>query len=130
MEKLKITENGLIKKISFTEKFATGIFLVTDNKLVKQNCKILTIDLGENTNPLELRQKVTKIEKTGILTIRIMDQYFQYIFKDYAAKSDVDRLIQDVAPQSREALKAAYELAGLNNLDQTGNISDFTYNMN
>lgn len=130
MEKLKITDNGLIKKISFTDKFATGIFLVTDNKLVKQNCKILNIDLGENTNPLELTQKVTKIEKTGILTTRIMDQYFQYIFKDYAAKSDVDRLIQNIAPQSREALKAAYELAGLNKLDQTGNISDFTYNMN
>jgi hypothetical protein len=77
-----------------------------------------------------LTQKVTKIEKTGILTTRIMDQYFQYIFKDYAAKSDFDRLIQDVAPQSREALKTSYELAGLNILDETGNISDFTYNMN
>ena len=118
MEKLKVIDNGVVKKIEYTEKYATGIFLVLDNKKVKNNCKILNIDLGENISENEIKQRVTKLEKTGLLTIRIDNQHFQYIFKDYADKFDVDHLVLELPQASREALTTAYNLTKINNLDQ------------
>jgi len=116
MEKLKVTDGGVIKKIEYTEKYANGIYLVMDNKPVKRNCEILNIDLGENINELELKQKVTKLEKTGILTTRLMGRHFQYIFKDYADKTYVEDLIHKSAPESKEAMRTAYNLTKMDTL--------------
>ena len=48
MNKLNIPFNGVNQKIEYTTKFATGIFIVTDNKLVKNNCKVLRISVIRN----------------------------------------------------------------------------------
>lgn len=118
MVKLKVIDNQVVKKIDFNEKYSEGIFLVTENKDVKKNCKMLNIDLGDSTDPNELKQRVTKLVKTGILTTRILNVHFQYIIKDYASITDFDKLIQDVHPSSRDALTKAYNLAKINDFEQ------------
>lgn len=117
MEELKISENGVEIKIEYTEKYADGIFISMDNEHVKQNCKILNIELGDNTNPNEMKQKVTKIGNTGILTIRILNEHFQYIVHDYAEKEDVVNLIRETLPESKEPLATAYNLSKINTLE-------------
>ena len=117
MGKQKVIDSGVVKKIEYTDKYVDGIFLVTENKQVKRNCKILNIDLGDNVDPNELKQRVTKLEKTGLLTTRVLNQHFQYIIKDYADKDAVNRLINDCPPQSREALTTAYNLTKMDNLE-------------
>jgi hypothetical protein len=108
MEKLRIIDNGIEKFIDYTEKVAKGIFMVSENKFVQKNCQILNIELGENTHPNELKQKVTKLDKTGIMTTRVLNQHFMYIFKDYADPLDVDAFINEFPEHGREALKMAY----------------------
>jgi hypothetical protein len=118
MEKVRVVDSGIEKFLSYTEKYAHGIFIVIgDNKLVKRNCELLNIELGENVNPLEMKQRVTKLEKTGILTTRLMDQHFQYIIKDYASKGDVEELISGMPDPAKEALRAAYNLTKMNNME-------------
>jgi hypothetical protein len=110
MDKVRVIDGGVEKHLEYNDKYAHGIFIVHENKPVKRNCEIFSIDLGENTDPNEMKQKVTQLEKTGILTTRLLGEHFQYILKDYADKSDIDQLIKDVPPQSHEVLRMAYNL--------------------
>lgn len=127
MDKLKINDNGVIKKIEYTDKYGTGIFLAKGSKVVKQNCKELNIRLDENLELYEICQKVTKIGKTGFLTIKADNLYFQYIIQDYADEFSFNRLLSSIPPQSKEALLTAYNLTkidNLNSLSMLGNIMD------
>jgi len=128
--KLKIIDNGVVKKIEYDDKYFKGIFAVTDKRKVKRNCKTLKIDIEESSNPLQLSQKVSKFKKTGILTIHILNEYHQYIIKDYAEKEDVDSLANDLPKESREAFLAASNLSKINDLEKLGFLGDILDNQN
>ncbi|HLP56588.1 MAG TPA: hypothetical protein VK151_16235 [Fluviicola sp.] len=115
MEKLKIVDDGQLKKIEVTDKYAKGIFRVV-GKAVKKNCEILKIDLSGNNDPLELIQRVTKIGDVGILSIKIENEYYQYILKEYADKADIEELIAEFPNESKDALRQAYNLTKMNTL--------------
>ena len=125
MTKLKVNDNGVIKKIDYTSKFSNGIFLADESKVAKKNCKILNIDLQGEEN--ELKQQVTKLGKTAILSVQVLDQYFQYIIIDYAKWDDFKDLLDQVPEQSKEALNQTYNLAKMNDIkgfDLLGNAID------
>lgn len=103
--------DGIEKKVEYSDKVAKGIYMVSDNNQVIQNCKILKIELGDNIDPNEIKQRVTKIENAGLLTTRILNEHFQYIFKDYADKNDVDQFIKDFPDTIQVALREAYNLS-------------------
>lgn len=115
MDKLKIIDNGQLKKIEIASKYAKGIFLA-DGKSAKRNCEILNINLDETDNPLLLVQKVTKIGDVGIVSIKLQNEYYQYIFKSYAEREDVESLIHETPQQSKEALRDAYNLTKMNTM--------------
>lgn len=102
MEKLKIVDGNVLKKVEYTDKYAKGIFRVTDTKMVKKNCEILNINITGSGDPLKLIQKVSKIGKVGILTIGIDKDLYQFILKDYAERSDIEDLKNDLPNQSRK----------------------------
>lgn len=117
MTKLKVVDKGIVLPVEYDEKYAKGIFLVNENKLVKRNCNILSIDVSDNTNPLELFQRMTKLDKTVILTTRVDSEYFQYILQHYAEKADFNLLLQErTPPQSRELLTEAFNFTKMNTL--------------
>ncbi len=130
MPKLKVADKGILIPVEYDEKYAKGIFLVTNNKAVKRNCNILNIDLGEYVNPLELTQRLTKLEKTVILTTRILNEHFQYIFQHYAEKADFDLLLEDTHPKSREALTAAFNFTKINTLGDIERLGGALDNVN
>ena len=117
MERLKLIVDGDEKKIEYTDKISKGIFKVTDNKAVKRNCETLIISVDQPLNELELKQKVSKIGRAGILTIRVMNEWIQYIIMDYTDPSDFEFLLRDVPKQSHEALQMAYTMTKISTLD-------------
>ena len=125
MTKLKVKDNGVIKKIDYTSKFSNGILLADESKVVRKNCKVLNIELQGEEN--ELKQQVTKLGKTAILTVQVLDQYFQYIIIDYAKWDDFKDLLDQVPEQSKEALNQTYNLAKMKDMkdfDLLGNAID------
>lgn len=110
--KVRVIDDQVEKKLDYTEKFAHGIFLVQDSKLALNNCKIVNIKIEGEHAPNELVQRVTKLSKTGIFTVRHEKECVQYIFKDYADKTDVERLISDyeLSPQAQYAVRTAYNI--------------------
>lgn len=116
MEKLKVIDNGQLKKIEYSSKYAKGIFLV-NGKAVKRNCEILNINFRGEDDPLTLFQEVTKIGDMGIVSVKLKNEYYQYIFKSYAERDDVEQLINEIPPESKESLRAAYNFTKMNNMN-------------
>jgi len=114
MNRLKVNDNGIIKKIEYTIKFSEGIFIVGENKTAETNCKILNILIEGEEN--QLAQKVTKVGKTAILTTKVLGQHFQYIIKDYAKWEDFQELMNETPEQSKEALNQTYNLTKINDM--------------
>lgn len=129
MEKLKIVDDGQLKKIEVTDKYAKGIFRVI-GKAVKKNCEVLNIELSGKNIPLELIQKVTKIGDVGILSIKYENDYIQYIFKKYAEREDVEELIAELPDESKEAMRHAYNLTKMNTLEDLSFLGDSLNNKN
>ena len=130
MEKLKIVDGGVTKKIEFTDKYANGIFRVMDTKKTKKNCEILNINISGSGHPNELIQKVTKFGNVGILTIGIDNVFLQFILKSYAEKSDVEDLKRELPLESMEALLQTYNLTKMDTLDQFGFLGDLLQRKN
>jgi hypothetical protein len=125
MTKLKVNDNGIIKKVDYTSKFSDGIFIVAENKIAKKNCEILNIKIEGEEN--QLAQEVTKLGKTAILTTKVLSQYFQYIIKDYTKWDDFQDLLSQAPGQSREALSQTYNLTKMDDMkdfDLLGNALD------
>lgn len=116
MDQVRIVYDGKEKRLGYTTKYAHGIFLVQENKIAIANCKELNIELAQATDPNQLVQKVSKFEKTGVLTTRILNQHCQYILKEYAEKDDVEDLVKAVPPQDQERIREAYNLTKMNTL--------------
>ena len=116
MEKLNFVVDGVEKKLEYDERFSKGIFIVTENKAVKRNCETLAITVDAPTSDLELKEKISKIGRAGFLTIRIMNEWIQYIIMDYTDQSDFESLLRDMPRQNHEALRMAYRLAKITTL--------------
>lgn len=119
MEKLKVIDNGQLKKIEYLSKYAKGIFLV-DGKTVKRNCEILNINFSGDGDS-QVLQQVTKIGDIGIVSVKFNNEYFQYIIKSYAEREDVEQLINETPQGSKEALRDAY------NLSKMDTMQDFSF---
>jgi len=113
MKKLNIKIDGAEKVIQVTEEYSRGIYFVTKNTAVTNNCKTLAINLNPKNSDLELQQMVTKLGNMGVLTIGVLDKYLQYfIFKD-VDKDDFRDLLADFPAESKEALQLAYAYSQL-----------------
>jgi len=117
MEKLKISIDGIEKKIEYTERFSKGIFTVMETKAVKRNCELLKIDVGTPGSDLQLLQKITKLDKVALLTMRLSNDYFQYIIMSYTERDDFNRFLTEVPPEIHESLKTVYNLTKMNTLE-------------
>lgn len=116
MEKLVITSKEGKWKIDYSERFAKGIYMVFDKKLVKKNCSILKIQLDEPLNDLEMVQKVTVFGKTGIVSIRIDNDFHQYILMPSTEREDFVNFLSSIPDQSHEALRGAFNMRNIENL--------------
>ena len=115
--KVRVVDGVAEKHLTYTEKFAHGIFLVQDNKVALNNCKIVNIKIEGEHASNELVQRVTKLHKTGIFTIRHGKECAQYIFKDYANPADVEDLITGHEPQAQHAIRTAYNVTKTDTLE-------------
>jgi hypothetical protein len=118
MEKLKVQVGGITKQLVYTERHSKGIFLVAENKAVKINCRAFDIVLDEAEEEHQIVQKITKLDKVGILTVRAFGEFIQFVILDYVDLEDLNRLISEVPRESKEALRTTYNLTKVNNLEK------------
>ncbi len=95
------------KEIKYEEWVAKGIYLVSDAKVVKNNCKILNITIEEPA-PLEVFRKVTHFTDYGIATIRLANDYYQYIISKKASEEDVNNMLKDAPELLKEVVLNAH----------------------
>lgn len=118
MEKLKFTNDGR-ELILEAERFAKGIYTVDDDKAVRRNIEKLSIKFDDSQGDEVLQNRLTKIGKWSLLTLKAVNSYMQFIFMPSAETGDLERLLDGRDAANRQLLPTAYNLSKLDgsNLD-------------
>lgn len=107
MKTIKVLDGETIKDIEYDTFISSGIFMVSETYIAKNNCKLLNITIGNNATEIH---KITKLHKAGILTVQLLNEQIQYIFTDSANKIEVSNFINEFEDENlRRALKAAFD---------------------
>lgn len=120
---LRISDRGEEKTLSYTIKYAKGIYIVADNKTIISNCKALNIAIGSPSDKNPIVERVTLLSGFAIASTRTLHMYGQYIISADAEKIYVDQLTNDGPNKGFASLiNAAY--SALHNFDAPFSLSD------
>ncbi len=86
MDTIEIIVKGCKKKINVTEKYAEGIYIVSNKELVKLNCTLLDIVCRKSLPDEETRKEITMCENCSLVTI---NNGFQYVIFEHTSREDL-----------------------------------------
>jgi len=109
MPTLKLNIDGKTTNLEYSDKMAKGIYVVSDSKLVLENCRTFKIEFKQ-----EMEQRITRIQNFVMLSMRFPDSYLQCIIFNSADEDTVGDYIAGMPSPLKEQVEMAYRLLNMN----------------